>query len=308
MFVQELLLLCHGDTKADKDAGDLERGLKSRSKRQAQKLGSWLQVNGLEPDITLASPADCARVSAEKALKAGGGTARDIVTDARLHRAPVVDHISALSERAGPRVLCSGHTDTLTDLLRHFAPDAPPLRPGMLAQLRLREGALQAGTGRLQRMVAADDLPDGFPYPGPGGSERRPRPAYYYTQSAALPYRHHKGAVEVLMVTSSSGRTWGIPKGICEPGLTPQESAAKEALEEAGVIGRIREACIGRYDHAKWGATCAVTVYPMSVTKILSGKEWDESHRKRKWVSSKEASARVAHPDLARIIAAFTGR
>lgn len=308
MFVHELVLLCHGDAKADKSAGDLARALKSRSKRQAQKLGSWLQVNGFEPDITLASPADCARVSAEKALKAGGGTSRDIVTDGRLCRAPVVDQISALSERAAPRVLCSGHTDTLTDLLRHFAPDAPPLRPGTLAQLRLRDGALQAGTGRLQRMVAADDLPDGFPYPGPGGFERRPRPAYYYTQSAALPYRHHKGAVQVLMVTSSSGRKWVIPKGICEPGFTPQESAAKEALEEAGIIGQIREACIGRYDHAKWEATCAVAVYPMSVTKMLSGREWDESHRKRKWVSPKEASARVAHPDLAQIIAGFKGR
>lgn len=308
MFVHELVLLCHGDTKADRGGGDLACALKSRSKRQAQKLGSWLQANGFEPDITLASPADCARVSAEKALKAGGGTSRDLVTDARLHHAPVVDQISALSERAAPRMLCSGHADTLTDLLRHLAPDAPPLRPGMLARLRLRDGALQAGTGRLQRMVAADDLPDGFPYPGPGGSERRPRPAYYYTQSAALPYRHHEGAVQVLMVTSSSGRTWGIPKGICEPGLTPQESAAREALEEAGIIGQIRQACIGRYDHAKWGATCAVAVYPMRVTRILSGREWDESHRTRKWVSPEAAAAHVAQPDLARIIAGFGGR
>jgi len=94
MFVHELVLLCHGDTKADRGGGDLACALKSRSKRQAQKLGSWLQANGFEPDITLASPADCARVSAEKALKAGGGTSRDLVTDARLHHAPVVDQIS----------------------------------------------------------------------------------------------------------------------------------------------------------------------------------------------------------------------
>ena len=307
MSVQELLLLCHGDTKADKGAGDLARGLKSRSKRQAQKLGSWLQVNGLEPDITLASPADCALVSAEKALKAGGGTARDIVSDARLYRAPVVDHISALSERAAPRVLCSGHTDTLTDLLRHFAPDAAPLRPGTLAQLRLRDAALQAGTGRLQRMIAADDMPDGFPYPGPGGPELRPRPAYYYTQSAALPYRHHEGAVQVLMVTSSSGQKWVIPKGICEPGLTAQDSAATEALEEAGIIGEVEQACIGRYEHAKWGATCAVSVYPMVVTRMLPDSERDERHRRREWVSPREAAARVAHPGLARIISGFAG-
>ena len=307
MFVREILLLCHGDTKADTRAGDRAGSLKSRSKRQAQKLGSWLQVNGLAPDITLAAPTEGARVSAEKALKAGGGTAREIVEDPRLCRALVVDQISALSERAAPRMLCSGHFDTLTELLHHLAPDAPSLRPGTLAEVRLRDEQLQEGTGQVKRIVAADDLPDGFPYRGPGGPERRPRPAYYYAQSAALPYRHHKGAVQILLVTSSSGQKWGIPKGICEPGLTPQESAAKEALEEAGVSGQIREACIGHYDHAKWGATCAVEVYPMRVTGMLSERQWDESHRQRKWVSPKNAAARVDHPDLAAIIAGFEG-
>ena len=307
MIVQELLLLCHGDTKADKRPGDRVRSLKSRSKRQAQKLGSWLQTNGLVPDITLATPNEGARVSAEKALKAGGSTARDIVEDPRLCHASVIEQISALSERAAPRMLCSGPAETLTDLLHHLAPDAPSLRAGTLAEVRLRDEQLHEGTGQVMRIVAADDLPDGFPYPGPGGAERRPRPAYYYTQSAALPYRHHEGAVQVLLVTSSSGQKWGIPKGICEPGLTPQESAATEALEEAGVTGQIGEVCVGRYDQAKWGATCAVTVYPMRVTGMLSDDKWDESHRQRQWVSPQRAAMRVTQPDLARIIAEFTG-
>ena len=307
MAVRELLLLCHGDTKADKRAGDRAGSLKSRSKRQAQKLGSWLQTNGLVPDITLAAPTDGARVSAEKALKAGGSTARDIVEDPRLCRASVTEQISALSERAAPRMLCSGPAETLTGLLHHLAPDAPSLRPGTLAEVRLRDESLHEGTGQARRIVAADDLPDGFPYPGPGGSERRPRPAYYYTQSAALPYRHHNGEVQVLLVTSSSGQKWGIPKGICEPGLTPQDSAATEALEEAGVTGQIGEVCLGRYDHAKWGATCAVTVYAMRVTGMVSDECWDENHRQRRWLSPERAAARVTHPGLARIIAEFTG-
>lgn len=307
MSVRDLLLLCHGDAKADDGAGDMARALKSRSKRQAQKLGAWLQEQGHAPDIAVASPAERALVSVEKALKAGGGTARSIVTDQRLYRASVVDQVSALSDRAAPAMLCSGHPDTLTDLLRHLAPDAPAMRPGSLAHVRLRGGALGKGTGRVKRLVAANDLPDSFPFPGPGWPERRPRPAYYYTQSAALPYRRHKGAVQVLLVTTSSGRKWGIPKGICEPGLSPQDSAAKEALEEAGVMGRIGAVRLGQYDHAKWGATCTVAVYPMDVTKVLSDSQWDESHRQREWVSPHKAAARVAHPDLARIVAAFRG-
>lgn len=307
MFVRELLLLCHGDAKAGTGADDRALGLKSRSKRQAQKLGSWLQANGLVPDITLASPTDCAQVSAEKALKAGGGTVRDIMTVIRLERASVIDQVSALAELAAPRLLCAGHPDRMTCLLRHLVPDAPSLRAGTLAWVRLRDERLQHGTGQLERIVAADDLPDDFPYPGPGGPERRARPAYYYTQSAALPYRHHKGAVQILLVTSSGGTKWVIPKGICEPGLTPQASAEKEALEEAGVIGRIKAACIGRYAYAKWGASCSVAVYPMRVTGMLPDSQWGESHRQRKWVSPQTACARVAHPDLARIIAGFNG-
>lgn len=308
MTIRELVLLCHGAAKVNRDASDMARPLKSSSKRQAQKFGSWMQEQGLSPDIALASPAEPALVSAEKALKAGGWTAQDIVTDLRLYRASVADQVAALADRAAPRMLCAGHPDALTDLLRHLAPGGPELSHGTLALLRLPHGPLQAGVARIEQVVAADDLPDGFPYPGPGGTERRARPAYYYTQSAALPFRYHEGALQVLLVTSSSGRKWVIPKGICEPGLTPQDSAAKEALEEAGVQGRMHSTCIGRYDHAKWGATCSVEVYPMAVSRLLSDSQLDESHRRRKWLSPKQAAARVAHPDLAQIVAGFNGR
>lgn len=247
-------------------------------------------------------------VSAEKALKAGGGSAETLVTEPRLGHGPLADQLAALSARAAPRMLVSGHPAMLTDLLRHLVPGVPEshtLRPASLAWLRLTGSLPQAGAGRLERLVAADDLPDGFPYPGPDGPERRPRPAYYYRQSAALPYRLYRGALQVLLVTSSSGRKWVIPKGICEPGLTPQASAAQEALEEAGVTGQIEDGCIARYAHAKWGATCCVAVYPLAVTGILSGRQWGERHRRRKWLSPRQAAAQVSHPDLARIIAGF---
>ena len=47
-------------------------------------------------------------------------------------------------------------------------------------------------------------------------------------------------------------------KGIKDPGLSPRESAAKEALEEAGIEGEIADAALGSYTCEKWGATCTV--------------------------------------------------
>ena len=304
MTTREIVLLCHGAAK--KGAEDIARPLKSSSKRQAQKLGAWMHEQGVFPDMCLASPAERALVTAQKALKAGGWTAQHIVTDMRLYEAPVADHLAALSDQAAACMLCVGHPGALTDVLRHLALDGPALRHGMLARLRLSDGALQTGAARVAQVVAAEDLPEGFAYPGPGGTERRAQPAYYYAQSAALPYRRHGGATEVLLITSSSGRKWGIPKGICEPGLTAQVSAAQEALEEAGVEGRPHPDSLGSYDLAKWGATCSVDVYPMTVTRVLPDSAWDESQRQRIWLPPDQAAARVDHPGLARIIARFS--
>ncbi|MEM8729832.1 MAG: NUDIX domain-containing protein [Pseudomonadota bacterium] len=304
MTIREIVLLCHGEAK--KDADDITRPLKSKSKRQAQKLGAWMREQGIVPDVCLASPAERALVTAQKALKAGGWTAQHIVADRRLYDAPVADHLAALSDRAAACMLCVGHPGALTDVLHHLAPDGPALGHGTLARLRLSDGALQTGAARVEQVVVAENLPEGFAYPGPGATERRARPAYYYAQSAALPYRHHRGVFEVLLITSGSGRKWGIPKGICEPGLTAQASAAQEALEEAGVVGRPHPDSLGRYELVKWGATCSVDVYPMAVARALPDSERDERHRQRIWLRPDKAAARVDHPGLARIIARFT--
>ena len=71
-----------------------------------------------------------------------------------------------------------------------------------------------------------------------------------------------------MIVSSSNNKHWLIPKGIVEPGMTAEESACKEAFEEAGVKG-IVEDFIGSYAQKKWGAKCTVAVYAMRVTEIL---------------------------------------
>jgi phosphohistidine phosphatase len=64
-------------------------------------------------------------------------------------------------------------------------------------------------------------------------------PDWIYRQSAVIAYRRRPRGVEVLLITSRKGTRWVLPKGVVEPGLSPATSAAKEALEEAGVRGTV---------------------------------------------------------------------
>jgi 8-oxo-dGTP pyrophosphatase MutT (NUDIX family) len=63
---------------------------------------------------------------------------------------------------------------------------------------------------------------------------------------AAVCYRIRKGTIEFLLVQTRNER-WIFPKGGVESGLTHAESAALEAVEEAGVHGRIEAVPFARY-------------------------------------------------------------
>lgn len=137
-------------------------------------------------------------------------------------------------------------------------------------------------------------------------SEEPPHPAWMYRQSAALPYRFCGDDLEVLLVTSRKGKHWIVPKGIVEPGMAPPESAAKEAEEEAGVIGEVSSESLGSYQYHKWGGTCHVEVYPLLVRVELD--EWEESAtRRRHWLPLSAALLEVDDAGLRAVIACFGG-
>ncbi|MBF0214899.1 MAG: NUDIX hydrolase [Magnetococcales bacterium] len=125
-------------------------------------------------------------------------------------------------------------------------------------------------------------------------------PAYYYKQSAVIPVRGSGAGLRVLMISSRTRKRWVVPKGIVEPDLTPAESAAKEAVEEAGIEGRVLEPPIGHFEYAKWGGTCMVEVFVMRVETVRD--RWLESFRERVWLSLEEASQRVQEDGLREIL------
>src|SRR3954453_9200069 len=127
------------------------------------------------------------------------------------------------------------------------------------------------------------------------------------TQYACLPYRQRAdGAIEVVLVTSRGTRRWVIPKGWPMKGRKPHASAAREALEEAGLIGKVGKTPIGtyRYDKRLKGgeaAPCAVEVFPLEVKS--QRKRWPEQkQRSVRWFAPEEAAAAVQESELRAII------
>ena len=111
-------------------------------------------------------------------------------------------------------------------------------------------------------------------------------------QAAAIPYRFRDAEPEFCLITSISRGTWGFPKGVVDPGETPEQTALKEAEEEAGLHGRIVGTPLGQYRYAKWGTVLVVTVYLMQVT--AADDDWDEaSLRERRWCRAGEARAAI---------------
>ena len=119
-------------------------------------------------------------------------------------------------------------------------------------------------------------------------AQRPSRPA----QVAAVCFRRKGGAIEFLLVRTGRGR-WSFPKGHMERTLSVRESAAREALEEAGAVGVIARRHFASYRHRKRACPSEVTVraYLLEVMRTI---EPPERHREPRWFGPQEARLRLA--------------
>lgn len=120
-------------------------------------------------------------------------------------------------------------------------------------------------------------------------------------QSGVIPYRVVHGRVDVLLVSSSSGKRWGIPKGWIVPTLTSAESAAKEAWEEAGIRGTVQLPAIGHYETRKFGFMIRVEVFLMQVEQQEDDYP-ESSSRNRQWVPANQAIKLIHRAKLKQLI------
>ncbi|GLQ08915.1 hypothetical protein GCM10007913_08470 [Devosia yakushimensis] len=119
-------------------------------------------------------------------------------------------------------------------------------------------------------------------------------------QSGAIPYVLREGRVVFLLVTSRRTGRWIFPKGSIPSGMTAWDSAAKEALEEAGVTGVVESEPLGSYRISDKGQLVDIDLYPLRVESQLD--IWDEmDQRSRHWVLLAEARRLLADRALTRI-------
>jgi 8-oxo-dGTP pyrophosphatase MutT (NUDIX family) len=126
-------------------------------------------------------------------------------------------------------------------------------------------------------------------------------------QCAALPYRHDDGSLmEVLLITSRDTGRWIIPKGWPLKGKAPHKAAAREAREEAGLIGKINKRPLGSFSYEKRlkrgkAVICEVQVFGLKVKRQKAS--WPEQgERQFQWLSQPMAAETVADRLLGTII------
>lgn len=126
-------------------------------------------------------------------------------------------------------------------------------------------------------------------------------------QVAALPWRlNGDGELEILLVTSRISRHWLLPKGWPMAGKSNAQAARQEALEEAGIKGRISKSRLAKFAYRRIepdGSTspCVVSVFTLRVSRELD--TWPEQHqRDRHWFTPEAAAAVVFVPSLASLL------
>lgn len=129
-------------------------------------------------------------------------------------------------------------------------------------------------------------------------------------QVAALVYRNDKEGLKFLLLTSRSTKRWILPKGWPHKNEPFSRAAAREAWEEAGIIGKVAKRYIGNYRYDKFIEEsgellpCKVYVHPLNFAQ--QKETWPEfGQRELEWVTPAEAIERVDERELKKLLRHF---
>lgn len=122
-------------------------------------------------------------------------------------------------------------------------------------------------------------------------------------QAAALCYRLNGDDCELLLITSRRSGKWGVPKGSIEGEETSHAAAAREALEEAGIEGRVCPDVVGEFRYSKEGSGRRYDVTVHLLETVSERQEFEErGQRQMRWIPVDEAAELVADPGLKALI------
>ena len=154
---RQLLVLRHAKSAWNTDATtDFERPLDKRGKKDAPRMGIWLQKQGLIPNHTVSSPAKRAKKTARRVCKALGIDRGLILWDARIYEANASTLLAVLADcpQDNKIVLLVGHNPGLETLLVYLCGSGIPMPEDgnllptcTLARLDMPEDWMQLKTG-----------------------------------------------------------------------------------------------------------------------------------------------------------------
>lgn len=145
----------------------------------------------------------------------------------------------------------------------------------------------------------------------------------YRLVAGCIPFKHEscdedcdterkKKITKVLMISSQSGPGLLFPKGGWENDETVEEAAVREAIEEAGVRGDLKE-YLGDYDFRTKShqdefcpeGFCKASMFSLHVKEELCS--WPEqSTRQREWLTIPEATRRCRRPWMLKALSKFS--
>jgi phosphohistidine phosphatase len=102
--------------------GDFDRPLNERGKRDAPRVGRWLQQQGLVPDLIISSPSARTRATATAVAGALGIDAAAIIWEASVYEASLATLREVLRTAAAgvEAPMLVGHNPGMEQLVRHF--------------------------------------------------------------------------------------------------------------------------------------------------------------------------------------------
>lgn len=128
-------------------------------------------------------------------------------------------------------------------------------------------------------------------------------------QVAALPFVPFKKRIKIILITSRATGRWIIPKGWPDPARSAHKQAAREAYEEAGLMGIAGRRSLGNYRYLKLledgsSIPCKVAIFPLLVTKQVHS--WPEKgERQARMVKPADAARMVEEDDLSKLLREF---
>ncbi len=121
--MKKLLIMRHG--KSDWGAGsqrDFDRPLNERGKKDAPRIGNELKSRNLTPDLIISSPAERAKMTAEKVAE-NSGYNKNIKWDESFYFGYFKEVINAVKkvDEQNETVLIVGHNPTWSSLVEHLS-------------------------------------------------------------------------------------------------------------------------------------------------------------------------------------------